>query len=384
MTTTVCVLLLLGLAAAAAAAALPVGAKKDNGDRDECFEAPRQPGDRRRDHSVLRVGTLNMEWLFWRRLPPRGPFQNRTVLREHIRAMAKVVKEIDVDVLNLVEVDGCDALDLLLEDVGDDTYKPYLIKGRDSATGQNVGLITRVDPIVDLKRTDDRVDVPADGVCVSDDCPPPDSPDVTTGVSKHYYTKIAPYNSKPIMIVSLHFIAFPTRKDRCQQRQSQARLIQEIVQKNYRGDREELIITGDMNDFDGDVPDVSASEPITCALKMLKSTTRYTGAPPPTAIAANNAAPLPPTLRNVAQYAPQAKRYTAYYQPNKRICQKPPLHLSSIDHLLFSDGLYQRVHNVDFAHDLYREPCYYEQPLYSDHWPLIAVVATTNSSHATG
>ena len=42
----------------------------------------------------------------------------------------------------------------------DGSYKPYLKKGTDSSTGQNVGMLTRVDPIVSLYRTELRYDYP--------------------------------------------------------------------------------------------------------------------------------------------------------------------------------------------------------------------------------
>ncbi len=31
-------------------------------------------------------------------------------------------------------------------------YKPYLIKGTDTATGQNVGIITKIDPSSNMQR----------------------------------------------------------------------------------------------------------------------------------------------------------------------------------------------------------------------------------------
>ena len=33
---------------------------------------------------------------------------------------------------------------------------PYLKKGTDSATGQNVGMLTRIDPLVSLYRTEEK------------------------------------------------------------------------------------------------------------------------------------------------------------------------------------------------------------------------------------
>ena len=62
------------------------------------------------------------------------------------------MKDMNVDIINVVEVQNCAVLKLLIEFIGDDSYLPYLVKGTDTGTGQNVGLITRVDPIIDLQR----------------------------------------------------------------------------------------------------------------------------------------------------------------------------------------------------------------------------------------
>jgi hypothetical protein len=39
-------------------------------------------------------------------------------------------------------------------------YAAYMVGGQDTYTGQNMGLITRIDPVVDLWRTDERAHVP--------------------------------------------------------------------------------------------------------------------------------------------------------------------------------------------------------------------------------
>jgi hypothetical protein len=42
-------------------------------------------------------------------------------------------------------------------------YAAYMVDGEDTYTGQNMGLITRIDPVVDLWRIDERARVPLPG-----------------------------------------------------------------------------------------------------------------------------------------------------------------------------------------------------------------------------
>ena len=60
---------------------------------------------------------------------------------------------------------------------------PYLKKGTDSSTGQNVGLLTRVDPLVSLYRSEARYDYPVYGSKCGY------TGTGSTGVSKHYITE---------------------------------------------------------------------------------------------------------------------------------------------------------------------------------------------------
>ncbi len=116
------------------------------------------PQDRRTNKDVLTVGTYNAYWLFlskWDKV-----WSSLSEAEEHLADIAEVVKEINVDILVLEEVESCAVLEALLAKVADSTYKYYLIPGTDSATGQNVGLITRVDPAMALTRSSARADYP--------------------------------------------------------------------------------------------------------------------------------------------------------------------------------------------------------------------------------
>lgn len=171
--------------------------------RTACNVAPASPQDRRSDKSVLRVGTLNAEWLFLNNWSKRWSTYGEAV--EHLNLIAGVIRKLNYDVLNLVEVESCEVLHELFLAVGDPTYKSFLLPGTDTSTGQNVALFTRVDPTEDLWRTTDRVAFPVP----QSTCGYSGSGDY--GVSKHYFTRIQAENFGTILLASVHFLAFPDR-----------------------------------------------------------------------------------------------------------------------------------------------------------------------------
>jgi hypothetical protein len=90
----------------------------------ECPTAPSDPQDRRTDKSKLTIGTLNAEWLFYTyyssaQCPGDGcPWKTQQDAMEHLDTMAKVIAEMDVDILNIVEVYDCTVLNMLNDQIG--------------------------------------------------------------------------------------------------------------------------------------------------------------------------------------------------------------------------------------------------------------------------
>eukprot|EP00026_Physarum_polycephalum_P013575 Phypoly_transcript_13992.p1 GENE.Phypoly_transcript_13992~~Phypoly_transcript_13992.p1 ORF type:complete len:126 (+),score=9.27 Phypoly_transcript_13992:156-533(+) len=64
------------------------------------------------------------------------------------------------DILNVAEVQDCHVLTILNEKLKGMNYLPYLLLGTDTHTGQNVGLLTRIDPSTDILRTGASVPYP--------------------------------------------------------------------------------------------------------------------------------------------------------------------------------------------------------------------------------
>src|SRR3546814_561955 len=114
---------------------------------------------------------FQIEWLFIDQFgdcPGTGcPWPDETTAWSHLQSIASVIAQYNPDIVNFCEVEGCDELNYVIDEVGPAyNYAPYLKQGDDTATGQNVGIITRVDPVESLWRTSNKVEYPlADSTC---------------------------------------------------------------------------------------------------------------------------------------------------------------------------------------------------------------------------
>ena len=125
----------------------------------ECKSLPTPPKDRRRNKSRLRIVTMNAEWLYLYGgsggllCPgPRCTWKTPVQAKEHLDRVKGVISRLDGDIVNIVEVEDCRVMSELAVGGHNNTrlggrYKSYLTKSTDNALGQNVGLLTRIDPI---------------------------------------------------------------------------------------------------------------------------------------------------------------------------------------------------------------------------------------------
>jgi hypothetical protein len=223
-------------------------------------------GDRRTDKNKLRLVQYNVEWLFIdyyssANCPGDGcSWKNQSQADTHMSYVSSVIKDLDPDLINFCEVEGCDELNILKGQL-DNSYTPYLLKGTDTSTGQNVGMLTRVDPIKTLYRTEVKYIYPINGSKCGY------TGFGSTGVSKHYITEFK-INNMNIALISAHLIAIPTDPSRCAQREAQASILQNIV-VDYILKSFEVILMGDFNDFDGKVLDVNNNKPISQVVNIL-------------------------------------------------------------------------------------------------------------------
>lgn len=308
-------------------------------------------GDRRTNKNSLRLVQYNVEWLYIdyysaMNCPGNGcTWKNISEAETHMNYVAKTVNELNPDIINFCEVEGCDELNIL-KDKLDGTYMPYLKKGTDTSTGQNVGMLTRVDPIVSLYRTELKYNYPL----ANSNCGYSGSVS-STGVSKHYITefKFADLN---IAFISAHLIAIPTDPSRCSQREAQASVLQTVIydyiQKNY-----EIIMLGDFNDFDSETLDINSNKPISKTLDILKGLQgEFSGKY---------------ELRSVAENIKQNERYSDWWDSDNNCKTSSQTDYSMIDHILVTKPLLKFISNTFIYHG-YSEFCgKYD----SDHYPVV-------------
>lgn len=315
----------------------------------ECKYAPQNIEDRRINKNTFRVVQYNVEWLFIDEYNNQCPgsgctWSNNTEALKHMDYVSNVLNTIGGDYINFCEIEGCDELNMLI-DKTNANYKPYLIKGTDTSTGQNVGILTKVDINTDLQRNDGKYMYPIP----NSKCGYTGSPS-NTGVSKNYYTTIT-INNVNIAIIGAHLLAIPTDPARCATREAQAQILQDTIL--YMKDKGfEIIVLGDMNDYDNEILDSNNDIPTSMVLDILKGNKGEF----------KNYYKLYP----VSAFLEKEERYSDWYDENKD-CKEQSTDFSMIDHILVSDNLYNKIDNVFIYHD-YKEYCgKYD----SDHFPVV-------------
>ena len=306
------------------------------GARAPAFEVEAPPSWRAEG---VRVATLNGEFLFdgegdegeatfdWKGDPEKS--------RAHRARIGEVIRMLDADLVMLTEAENQRALDLLIEEsLGDLGYTAHLVDGRDSFTGQDVGLLSRL-PIDTLGRADERLPV---GLS-----------DRLYGVSKNLWARTT-IGTTPVTLVGVHFLARPDDPDRKDRRETQAEVIRQLIARETALGRA-VIALGDFNDFDDDVADRRGSRPISNVMARIKA-----------------AGPGPEDdLVTVLGEVPQAERFTSFYDRNGdgRFDEGE---FSAIDHVLLSPELYRRVREVRYVHA-------HDPREVSDHFPILVTIA---------
>lgn len=309
-------------------------------------------GDRRKNKNALRLVQYNAEWLFIdycssAKCPGSGcPWATTADAETHMSYVANAIKSLNPDIVNICEVEGCDELNMLISELKDTSYKPYLKQGTDSSTGQNVGIITRVDPLTSLYRTEERVSYPVPGSKCGYT-----GASGTSGVSKHYITEfsLGGYNTA---LIGAHLLAIPTESTRCAEREAQAQVLQNVV-AGYIAKGYEVILLGDMNDFDAEVLDVNSDKPTSYVLDIMKG---LYGQKKGTY-----------TLTNAASKMAQSERYSDWYDSDDNCATSSPKDYSMIDHVLMSSKIFAKVSTVSIYHG-YTEYC---GTMNSDHYPVV-------------
>lgn len=320
--------------------------------------------DRREDNSKLRLVQFNAEWLFIDYYSPSncpGNGCSWTTLDDanyHMSLISNIITELNPDIINICEVESCNELNMLIDEIdmnkdvnATNTYNPYLIKGTDTSTGQNVGMITKIDPIVNLYRSEEKITYPIEGTKCGNT-----SVYGTTGVSKHYITEFSlnleSSEKMNVALIGAHLLAIPTDPSRCVQREAQAQVLQNIIHtyflKNF-----EVIVMGDMNDYDMETLDMNSNKPTSRVLNIIKG------------IEGDKAGTY--SLTNSAHKLDQKERYSDWYDSDNNCDTMSNKDYSMIDHILVSKLLESRIKDV-FIYHSYSEYC---GKMNSDHYPVV-------------
>jgi hypothetical protein len=240
---------------------------------------------------------------------------------------------VDADLLHLSEVENLETLQRLILELGDPTYRAFLIPGRDDFTGQNVGLLSRIDLDSPLLRSDLRTTGPRGGVA--------------HGVSKNYAARITA-GDLHLTLVGVHLLAFPDDPMRVLRREAQAEVVRQLAAQEGTHKQRFAIILGDFNDLDSETEDPSGQTPITRVLEIIKEVDQECPGD---------------DLMNPAVLLPLAERYTAFFDRNHNGVDDGLKERSLTDHLLLPLSLAPAIAAVEVFTD--------HDPMGpSDHFPL--------------
>jgi len=218
-----------------------------------------------------------------------------------------------------------------------------------------VGIITKIDPIDDLYRSDELIPYPVP----ESDCPDAQSSG-TQGCSKHFGARFRVDGLSQILSVfGLHFLAFPADSGRCLRREGQATVIAELV-RNEVANGNAVMVAGDLNDFAESVCDIACNRPISGVESILRSAG---------------------DLVNVAERISMAEqRYSSWWNCDGDCVVKEEC-LSMIDQVLMSrNALFDAVRSVRFDHG-FESGC---GSMYSDHWPLVIELELNRNRNRMG
>lgn len=306
--------------------------------------------------SGFRIVQYNAEWLFIDYYAPMDcpgngcTWKNETEATKHLQYVSTILSELNPDIMNVCEVEGTDELNLLLCSDNESAvagYQVYLKPGTDTATGQNVGLLTKWTPTANLTRTEERVAYPLEG----SNCGYVGKGG-TVGVSKHYITEYTLYG-KPTLFIGLHLLAYPEDVTRCAEREAQSQIIQNVVADYIATKTDgEVIVLGDFNDFDGSVLDANRNIPTSRVLDILKG------------IEGDKKGTY--KLQSAAEKIPQVERFSDWWDENED-CFSTLNEFSMIDHVLVTPFLFDKITSA-FVYHGYDEFCgKYD----SDHYPVV-------------
>lgn len=303
-------------------------------------------GDRRRDPQRLSIATFNARFLF-DGVEPEGevgfPWKNDAVLaRRHLQDIARILRPVDADILHLSEVEDLATIERLALELGDATYRAYLVPGRDDFTRQNVGLLTRIDLITPMTRTDEWAPPPGGGR--------------HQGVPKNYAARID-VGPLRLTFVGAHLLAFPDDPERWPRREAQAEVLRRFAVEEGTQQGRLTVILGDLNDHDPTLADAAGQTARSQTLSILSTV---------------DPRQVSDDLWNPIAHLEPSQRFTAYYDRNQDGIDDGLAERSLTDHILLPAALRHTVERVEVfaSHDPRGA---------SDHFPLQVTLDITRA-----
>ncbi len=189
--------------------------------------------------------------------PSGSPWTTPSEAATHIQKVSEQILRLDADVIAVHEVESCDVLSSLVGFLGS-SYRFFLVPGTDTATGQDSAIVTKLDPLGPIIRTEARVSTPISGSSCSSASPS------ATGVSKHGRASFRA-SSFSFDLVFAHFKSGGLVSD-CAQREGQA----SVLRDNLIRSGTPTIVSGDFNDWDSSFTDATGMRGTSLTLSTLK------------------------------------------------------------------------------------------------------------------
>lgn len=219
--------------------------------------------DRRVNRKKLRLVQYNVEWLFLDKLykgkcpGKKCRWKSEKDMLMHLEFVSTIIKKLNPDIINLCEIKNYTSINGILNYINNfynNSYKGYFVKNKDNLEGQNVGLITKIDPIY-LYRSNLKLKYPIkNSKCNFKD------KNTDTDLEKNYIAEFY-INNINIVLIGIHLKAF-FNEESCSKKEAQALIIHNIILNykndiNYKDKNYEFIVIGDFNDFDNDTLDIN-------------------------------------------------------------------------------------------------------------------------------
>ena len=258
---------------------------------------------------------------------------------ERLTNVADYLSTLDADFIAIEEIESADMLHRLNEKLGGQYYEIF-VQGTDDYTGQDAAGLSRF-PVTAMGRSD-----------ATQTYPIPESryraPHGTENVAKHFWATVE-VGEETITFIGLHLLAYPDELERVVRREAQALIIQDLA-KGFLDQGHEIVILGDVNDFDSVICDAADNQPRSCVDQLFRDIDPETEGN---------------EMVNAAESIPQADRYTYWYDENRNGIDDGPQEHSMIDHMYISQSLADAITDARIDH------AGYEARTVSDHWPII-------------